>query len=1121
MQRVIKHTVTRLGTNEQNILKPEDSNLVSSYLLGSNSSFTDQESRLDVSFYKGESLYTNGEVEISETFIETFKDVKWYSILGVNKSKEAQQLAVDPVDACTSAGYGDSDTVVEYSSYDFLYYRGVTFYISEISSDRTEIRAKSLVLEDSDIREGATNLYNYLQEQAYSTKAYLDFEGVDQKVVVINDMLETIDGHAVLTLKLYEPLPLELGEKSTFEIILPLGDPVRFLVTVQESFIEDPPEQLRGPNYSVDLGTATISTDYLLYKDLLGSGKVFRPFQDNFRVSINHKDLGDFIHFSSAIERLENAKYKFELIWSYKVELKNPDISAGDRERYNTLIENIETNFDHYEVYLYEKNEPPYTWPKDRGGNLLDPTSEEVERWFNEAYERADYYDRQNPDILVETIPDTIRDTEESEPYVAFIHMIGQHFDDVWIYLKAIAEKYNGDNRLDFGISRDIVKQAIRDFGIDIYESNQNLNKLFELAQNEGITGKIGDELSVKKYITAPTNILNRQQQPIDKDTYDKELYKRIYHNLPALLKMKGTRRGLRVLLNCFGIPEEILDIKVAGGIEIEPTPYFGPQELINSGTIGLQDKVRTDSGSVVNVEDYVGNTRVDKALLSQDISIQNVVTKRSDDSHQVEIGFDLGKAENEYLKQQLPDFRFDDVFGDPRNKQQDYGDICRNIREKIMGEVDGHFRSPAAIIRLVRYFDVAVFRSLKDFLPARSTAAVGAIVKDNFLHRSRWQGVDVGWIDETYSGSMSTGAATGSTGGTMETPTTTAYTITLSNGIRYFTKDIDDESPKYNGELSGSYIEVTDGWLTENNPHNKSNPLKLNLRYNFRFMDLPEMPYCIVTAWDTTYKYHVFYINTKEAIGPVTNSDNVWYDRGERGTKYLAIANFTSSLQGNVSVSLEDLFPECDASSSKGFLGWYTGLNRPADNRIGVENARDPKWLQNSVNYDRLAPFGVPDKIQAVYGNVSRRLRLRVSHTESATYGYDSKKYLVILGSNLNNCKDSETFGTPGYLTILIEDSNGQEWQCTVSDTITYNTQEFTLKCDITGTSSLNTVRRFGFGTIGGGGYVGAYPIGTNQYNNADWFDNFTDWSGSLWNRTGSLDEAVAVTLRQYPPVE
>ena len=57
--------------------------------------------------------------------------------------------------------------------------------------------------------------------------------------------------------------------------------------------------------------------------------------------------------------------------------------------------------------------------------------------------------------------------------------MVGQHYDNVWEYSKNISNKFNSDNRLDFGIAKDMVADAIRDFGVKLYQNNFNTDDLY------------------------------------------------------------------------------------------------------------------------------------------------------------------------------------------------------------------------------------------------------------------------------------------------------------------------------------------------------------------------------------------------------------------------------------------------------------------------------------------------------------------------------------------------------------------------------------------------------------------------------------------------------------------
>ena len=47
--------------------------------------------------------------------------------------------------------------------------------------------------------------------------------------------------------------------------------------------------------------------------------------------------------------------------------------------------------------------------------------------------------------------------------------MMGQHFDNLWLYTKDIGEKYNRDNRITAGISKDLVADVLRSLGTKIY----------------------------------------------------------------------------------------------------------------------------------------------------------------------------------------------------------------------------------------------------------------------------------------------------------------------------------------------------------------------------------------------------------------------------------------------------------------------------------------------------------------------------------------------------------------------------------------------------------------------------------------------------------------------------
>ena len=60
----------------------------------------------------------------------------------------------------------------------------------------------------------------------------------------------------------------------------------------------------------------------------------------------------------------------------------------------------------------------------------------------------------------------------------------------------------------------------------------------------------------------------------IPKGDITKELWKRLHDNLPYLLKTKGTERGMKALMSCYGIPESILHVKEYGGPVTDKTTF-------------------------------------------------------------------------------------------------------------------------------------------------------------------------------------------------------------------------------------------------------------------------------------------------------------------------------------------------------------------------------------------------------------------------------------------------------------------------------------------------------------------------------------------------------------------
>lgn len=880
LQQRNKYIVEELGEKQINILNEEDRNLISSYTITS-VPFIESKYAVDLEFY-----------DLQENYIETYRNINSYVLYGNNQKDSITQISVDPVKDAESHNYlGDIE--VQYEVFNNLFSPQRTsdidslLFVSEISTDRTELRARAINIPNNRIKTYVDSIFNRLNNQAYFSEIYLDFVDEKLKVVGTNIMTEVINNILYITFKLYEPLPANINLRSRFAVIERIGQPVRYKIIREVEIIEKDALQLRGPNFNtniVESKNIVGNSNYQNYDELLSCpansayGELYSLYDEkSAQISIDYSNYSNFIHFSSAAERIQNFAYKLHLLKKYRSEI---EINQNNRNtagvlKYQRLLDGILANFDPYERYLYFES-GSNCWPKEnniRPYINIDPDSPSIQGWWESVLAHAQNYDENNPDILVNAIPKAIRESEDNEAYVIFTHMLGQHFDTEWVYAKAVTDKYNADNRLNFGISKDLVKEAIQDFGIDLCETDQNLEDLFKLCNIDG-TYNTGSESSVCVFKRIVDNTEATQWQPVLSSSYHREIYKRIYHNLPFLLKTKGTTRGLRALISCFGIPDDILEIKVRGGIKAEKIGFFGPETSTSSSI----DRIRIRDTREIPFT-FESGSFVTASVLNVDTSIREKdLNEYSDDTHQVEVGFNINKQFNDFAKNKLisASFDYDDLVGDTRNLEENYGISFDNIRNNILSQLresQVSLRSPSAIIRLVRYIDSTLMRAIKDFVPARVSVVTGVVVEDNLLHRNRYAGIEQAANSiESLTGSIETVFIDGGSGGSLNIVTprrsvktipkevyghvvtsivpTVNYDVKWSTGAQVDVKPVFDDSPKFNGELKDSEYAVTDGEILKFNEHEgtiiSGNPYlhagKENTAYtfNYRFLCLP-----------------------------------------------------------------------------------------------------------------------------------------------------------------------------------------------------------------------------------------------------------------------------------------
>jgi len=506
-------------------------------------------------------------------------------------------IILNPDQNLTQSGFDQGSYYIKYN-----FFRKVLksdnnslYYISEINSDRKEIRLSSNQISDSDII-FSTTLFSQLRDSAtYFVDFYLNF-GENDLCIANNVKLDTTQNNPSILIKLYEPLSLNHNLKDTLWVVEPISDSQTYLVTFPDPIIEiNDSQYIQGPNFSLDIKNQTgLSSQIYSYNDLIGtnisgSQQQIKNILNKKGIDINldYNDFSNFIHFSSATSRLENFYYKVSLIEDYSNEISdfigsisgNTTSSISYNSSYNSLsgsIDSIINNFDEYEYFLYFNSGSINSWPKQNSQppyQLYSTGSSQVSVWFENILEQASIYDQNNQDWLYWTIPEYLRNDSENKNYEVFLNMIGQHFDSIWVYIESISNRFNADNRLNYGISKTLLADALKDFGIKLYSNNFNINDLYTSFLGITPSGSLFPFPDITSTLPATsgfefidTKISSSNSEVIPLDDLNKKIYKRLYHNIPYLVKTKGTIAGLRSLVNIYGIPDTILRINEFGG---------------------------------------------------------------------------------------------------------------------------------------------------------------------------------------------------------------------------------------------------------------------------------------------------------------------------------------------------------------------------------------------------------------------------------------------------------------------------------------------------------------------------------------------------------------------------
>lgn len=758
-------------------------------------------------------------------------------------------LTVDPIYDSRIYGYDLGGVKLLYHFLNDPYTTDNTttqFFVESISADRTEVRLLPVSVKDSDLEKLTTNIKDKLETQSYFEGFRLNFTNNDLFIAVNIDTVDIPQGKAVVV-KLYEPLPDTYSEKSKLNIVEVVADSVAYEVDSDITFDEVIQPTIRSANFNLEIADeSVIPTGYYNYNELFSypinnsNSQLFSMVNEKgIDISIDYSDFSSFIHFSSAQERLLNFKYKLDLINSYSASLSSISSTtstlqgvSGSRDYYQNQLTGVVNNFDYYERFLYYES-GSNSWPKSNTtkpyNNKASNTPEAI-TWYANEIANAISFDNTNNSSLAYSIPTYLRDDENNENYLTFVYMVGQHFDNLWLYSKAVTDKYDADNRINHGISKDLVGEALENFGVKLYTSNKSIEDLFTTFIGQAYQS--GSE-KINVYVTGSLTGSNASIQPVAYDDYQKEVQKRIYHNLPLLLKSKGTQRGLRALINCFGIGPDILDIKLYGGRNVNERPFFGDSQFYSSSL----DKIRLDNtGSIVT-----GST------ISQHTSIIKRDRKYTDDLHPIEVGFaPIDNVDNYIIANITGSFDIEDFIGDPgylgSGSYETLSQIATTLLTGSLGTARNY--NLQDYVRLIKFYDNTIFKMVKDFIPARAVPDTGIIIKPNLLNKSKAKSVTVIGTRPEHSASIDTAFVTASNANSFgindnyDTAYLEAVQTPLGTGVMYSHQQ---QEAKFDGEFLGSNITIS----TQN----------LNLANTFKYPQYTQYPYNL-HYWSSSVEY-------------------------------------------------------------------------------------------------------------------------------------------------------------------------------------------------------------------------------------------------------------------------
>ena len=452
--------------------------------------------------------------------------------------------------------------------------------------------------------------FNYVVQPADDYFELFELNFGNNNILKITNIIRLSDTD--IGVKLYEPIPKTISTKQSCWINKDIRRAYTDNIILLPAIDGNVANTLSGPNFHIETHDLdSKDTDFQTWTELLGTNaNTSQQIIDNYfsgsigdvKLNVNYCELENFVHFSSATERVKNFHYKLELLEFYDARMDVLLLAAQSGSVSTNITDTITkqrevvSGFDDFEKWMYFESgsQELYTfdscsitpWPKNVTQTITTPLTwlEAYNAWVSASYtwvsgattdiqtafrpytlvatsgsldyyqnllEKAEEYDKTNPHALYRSIPDHVRADKFNEDYELFVNMVGQHFDIMWSYINHLTRINTREEHPKDGIPDDLIFDVAKSMGWHLANGNYDA-KLWDyaLGTNEnGVVQSSGSFMPSKS-----------------KDKITKEIWRRQLNNLPYLLKTKGTERSVRALVACYGVPQSILTVREYGG---------------------------------------------------------------------------------------------------------------------------------------------------------------------------------------------------------------------------------------------------------------------------------------------------------------------------------------------------------------------------------------------------------------------------------------------------------------------------------------------------------------------------------------------------------------------------